>query len=211
MSIHPIQHYIALGDSLSEGYSDWGRADRSIGFAAVLARLLREQMHDLEFSNFGLSGARVSDVLRGQVDRAVALTPDLLTVVVGANDISGTALEQFRQDYGDLVARLRSRTSAVVVVATIPDVVHLVPQQYSSFRPALVSRIREFNRAIADTVAAHGVLLVDLASSREVEDPRNLSGDGLHPNARGYLAMARIFVETLNGAGFDLRMPELDP
>lgn len=48
MSSLAIRCYVALGDSLSEGYSGWGRADRSIGFASVLARLLRGQMPEFE-------------------------------------------------------------------------------------------------------------------------------------------------------------------
>jgi lysophospholipase L1-like esterase len=89
--------------------------------------------------------------------------------------------------------------------------VHLLPPQYAAYRIAIGSRTREFNRLIAGTAASYGALLVDLAASREVEDLRNLSGDGFHPNARGYRAMARIFAEALNDAGFELRLPVLDP
>jgi phosphatidylinositol alpha 1,6-mannosyltransferase len=210
MATPTIRRYAALGDSLSEGFSDWGRSERSIGFAYVLAGLLREQIPDLEFTNLGMSGARVADVLRHQVDRASELTPDLLTLVVGANDLLSTPSEQFRRDYNDLVGRLRSRSSGLIAIANIPDFAHLLPPQYVTYRIAIGNRTREFNRVIADTAAAYGVLLVDLAASPEVEDLRNLSGDGIHPNARGYRAMARIFAETLNGVGFDLRLPALD-
>ena len=98
----------------------------------------------------------------------------------------------------------------MIAIANIPDFAHLLPPQYVTYRVAIGNRTREFNRVIADTAAAYGGLLVDLAASREVEDLRNLSGDGIHPNARGYRAMARIFAETLNGVGFELRLPVLD-
>lgn len=210
MTTPAIRRYVALGDSLSEGYSDWGRADRAIGFASLLAGLLREQAPDLEWTNFGRSGTRVPDVLRDQVDPAIALAPDLVTLVVGANDITGALPAQFRRDYSEVVGRLRSQIPGIVVVANIPDFVHLLPTQYASYRAAIRGRTDEFNRAIADTAAAHGALLADLAGSREAEDPRNLSGDGVHPNARGYRAMVRVFVATLNTAGLSLPLPELD-
>ncbi|HZB94980.1 MAG TPA: SGNH/GDSL hydrolase family protein [Herpetosiphonaceae bacterium] len=211
MATPTIRRYVALGDSLSEGFSDWGRSERSIGFAYVLADLLREQIPDLEFTNLGESGARVADVLHQQVDRATELAPDLLTLVVGANDLLTTPDEQFQHDYDDLVGRLRSKTSGMIAIANIPDFAHLLPPQYGTYRAPLSNRTREFNHIIAATAATYGVLLVDLAASREVEDLRNLSGDGFHPNARGYRAMARIFAEALNDAGFELRLPVLDP
>ena len=210
MATPTIRRYVALGDSLSEGYSDWGRAERSIGFANLLAGLLREQSPDLAFTNLGRSGARAADVLRDQVEPAIALAPDLATLVVGANDITGTLPEQFRRDYSAAVGRLRGGVQGIVVVANIPDFVHLLPTQYASYRAAIRNRSDEFNRAIADTAAAYGALLADLAGSREAEDPRNLSGDGVHPNARGYRAMARVFAETLNTAGLSLPSIELD-
>ena len=42
-----IRRYVALGDSLSEGFSDWSQADRSIGFAYLLAGQLRAKSPEL--------------------------------------------------------------------------------------------------------------------------------------------------------------------
>lgn len=211
MPVPTIRRYVALGDSLSEGYSDWGRGDRSTGFASLLAGLLRANSPQLEFTNLGVSGARVVDVLRNQTGRAIALAPDLVTLVVGSNDVPATPPAQFRRDYFDLAGRLRAGASGILLIANLPNVIHLLPAHYASFRPVIVARLAELNQIIADAAAAHAALLVDLHSSSEVEDPRNLSADGLHPNARGYRAMARIFVQTLNHAGLDLPEPTLDP
>jgi lysophospholipase L1-like esterase len=205
-----IRRYAALGDSLSEGFSDWGRVDRSIGFTYILAGLLREKRPELEWTNLGVSGARAADVLRGQVDRALAFEPDLITLVVGANDVPVTPPEEFRRVYGELLSRLRRGTSGILAVANLPDFFHLLPPQFAAYRGALEQRTHDYNRIIAESAAAQGALLVDLFSSHEAQDPRNLSGDGLHPNARGYRIMARIFAETLNQAGFELALPEID-
>ncbi|CAA9278529.1 MAG: hypothetical protein AVDCRST_MAG26-3210 [uncultured Chloroflexia bacterium] len=205
------RHYVAMGDSLSEGFSDWGQGDRSIGFAYILAGLLRTAAPGMEWTNLGTSGARTADVLRLQLPRAVRLEPDLVTLVVGGNDVTVTAPEEFREHYAGLVARLRSGVQGLIAIATLPDFAHLLPQQYASFRGGLSDRVHAFNRIIGETAARHDALLVDLHTSRESEDPRNLSGDGFHPNARGYRAIARAFAERLNQEGFDLRLPELDP
>ena len=211
MTAHPtIQRYVALGDSLSEGFFDWGRGDRSLGFASILAGLLRERNADLAFTNLGRAGARVADVSRAQVEQALALEPDLVTLIVGANDLAATPADQFRRLYADIVKRLRTNSTTIVAVANIPDFVHLLPPQYAGYGTLVQNRTREFNQIIAAVAAAHGARLVDLATNPEAEDPRNVSSDRVHPNARGYRAMARAFVETLNRAGLNLTPPPLD-
>ena len=205
-----IQRYVAMGDSLSEGFSDWGRADRSIGFASILAGLLREQAPELEWTNLGRAGARTADLLHGQLPRALQLAPDFVTVVVGANDVPGTPEQQFQHDYNNLLEQLRAGIGGTIVVANLPDFAHLLPAQFASYQLRVRARVQSFNRIIAEAAVAHDTLLVDLHTSSEAEDPRNLSGDGVHPNARGYRAMARAFVETLNYAGFALPLPPLD-
>ncbi|MDP9311117.1 MAG: SGNH/GDSL hydrolase family protein [Chloroflexota bacterium] len=204
-----VKSYVALGDSLTQGISDWGRGQANIGFADVLANLLRANEPGLRYTNLGVGGARVADVLRSQLPQVAALAPDLVTLAVGANDIQGTALGLFAQDYGQLLGGLRANQRSTIVVATVPNFAHLLPPQFATYREAVQERVRAFNRIIVETAAAHEALVVDLQDRPEVQDPRNVSADGVHPNARGYRIMAHAFAETLNSAGFALSLPTI--
>lgn len=205
-----IRSYVALGDSLSKGVSDWGRGDPTIGFAPVLAALLRRSSPKLEFINLGVGGARAADVLGGQLPRVAALAPELVTLAVGANDVPNTPVEQFGRSYDALLRGLRDKIPGTIVVTTIPHFGHLLPPQYAGYRALLDERIRTFNRIIIEAAETTGALLVDLQDRAEVQDPQNVSADGIHPNARGYRIMARAFVEALNRARFDLPLPPID-
>lgn len=205
-----IQRYVALGDSLSAGVSDWGQGNPAHGFTALLADLLRQSAPELHFTNLGAGGARTADVLHRQLDAALALQPDLVTLIVGANDLPGTATEIFQREYSDLIGRLRMGGPELVLVANIPEMAQLLPEQYATYRFALRERVRQFNRIIADITAAHGVPLVDLYSSQAALDPRNLSSDGVHPNQRGYRELARVFVAAINRSGYELPLPEVE-
>lgn len=205
-----IQQYVAMGDSLSAGVWDWGRGDPQYGFTRLLADLLRQSAPELHYTNLGVGGARTADVLRTQIEPALALQPDLVTLVIGANDLPGTPTPEFQRSYSELIGRLRVGVPGLVAIANIPDMVHLLGEQYATYRFALGERILQFNRVIADTATAHGVLLVDLHSNVASRDPRNLSSDGFHPNPRGYRELARSFVTTLNQAGIALPLPEID-
>lgn len=104
------------------------------------------------YDNLGVPGATLYDalntvsdnggmhdlILRGlgtQVEQAIALNPDLITVWIGNNDalgavVTGTAIpgvtltppDSFEAMYTQLIQALTSNTQAKIVVATIPDV-----------------------------------------------------------------------------------------
>jgi lysophospholipase L1-like esterase len=205
-----FKHYVALGDSLAEGVSDWGRGDTSIGFVYVLAQALRSAIPSLEVTNLGVGGARVADVLRNQLPMVRSRQPDFITLVIGANDVPNTAIEQFAKDYQAVLQGLASEIRATVVVATVPNFGHLLPPQFASYRTAVEERVRTFNRVILDAATANNALVVDLQGRQEVQDRRNISSDGVHPNARGYRIMAQAFAETINGAFPNLDLPMID-
>ena len=205
-----ITHYVALGDSLVEGYTDWGVSEAGIGFAHVLAALLRGAEPRSRFTNLGVSGARAADVLRDQVEPAIALRPTLLTLVVGANDVPVTPIEEFRRTYDQIVGRITREVDGLVLVSNIPNILHLLPVPYADYRLLLEERLRKFNAAIAETVSKYGVTLVDLFDNDEVEDPRNISADGFHPSIRGYRVIAQSFVQTLTEVGLQLPQVEVD-
>lgn len=197
-------HYVAIGDSLVEGYTDWGVSDAGIGFAHVLAAMIRATQPHSRFTNLGVSGARAADVLRVQVTPAIALEPTLLTLVVGANDIPVTPADEFRHTYDELVGQIASKVDGLVLVSNIPNLVHLLPVPFAGYRVLLEERLRTFNEVIAEVTTKHGVRLVDLFDGRETEDPRNIGADGFHPSIRGYRVMAQSFVQVLQQTGWEL-------
>ena len=199
-------HYAALGDSLTEGIWDWGQGDRRAGFAHLLHTALQTRFPELRFSKLGVSGARVADVVRGQLDRAIALRPDFVTVLIGANDVPLTPTPQFARDYTHVIERLRRESGATIVAATLPNVAALLPVTYEIMRLPLAARLDEFNRVIARVAAAHEVPVVDLFGSEVGIAPGNSSRDGLHPNPQGYRLLADGFVQLLN-AQFALDLP----
>ncbi|MFE4721610.1 SGNH/GDSL hydrolase family protein, partial [Streptomyces sp. NPDC056728] len=80
-----VLRFVALGDSLTEGVGDpVGGAWR--GWAELLSAGLAPDGTPVEFHNFAASGAQTSDVLARQMPQALALRPDIASVLVGVND-----------------------------------------------------------------------------------------------------------------------------
>jgi lysophospholipase L1-like esterase len=80
---------VALGDSTGAGVGA-----RDGGYVARLFKRLEERRPESKLSNLCVSGATTSDLVRDQLDRGVALNPDLVTIGIGINDIGhGLTLE----------------------------------------------------------------------------------------------------------------------
>ena len=91
--------FTVLGDSTAAGL---GAGSPQHAYATVLSERLGERGWRVELTAFGLSGARVADVLNDQVPAAIASDPDLVFVGIGANDATHfTSLTDVEEDEED--------------------------------------------------------------------------------------------------------------
>ena len=83
--------YVAVGDSFTEGMSDADPRvpDRFVGWADRLAAHLAAVVagEDFGYANLAVRGRLLADIAGRQVDDALALGPDLVSIVGGGNDI----------------------------------------------------------------------------------------------------------------------------
>jgi acyl-CoA thioesterase I len=190
-------HLVALGDSTAVGVG----ALRGGGYPEHLASRLRKDGLSVGLTNLGVSGARTADVVQGQLRRAVAAQPTLVTLGIGVNDLwRGTTLEDFGEDL-ERIARRMKQTGAPVVVSNLPDlalapVAKLVPSSLYE------GRIEPFNDVLAEVARRHGLHLVDLYGASREYIPRHpgfFSGDGFHPSEAGYAQWAEFLYPTVRG------------
>ncbi|WIG96624.1 SGNH/GDSL hydrolase family protein [Myxococcus sp. SDU36] len=188
-------NYVALGDSSAVGVG----AARGGGYPERLASRLRAGGLPVGLSNLGQSGARIRDVFTGQVKRAVAAQPTLVTLGIGTNDVwRGTPLEDFQDDL-DRIARRLKQTGAPLVVVNLVDlalapVARLVPAALYE------GRLEPFNAAIAKVARVHGMHHVDLFTASKAMIPKGphfFSEDGFHPSAEGYEEWADLMLPTV--------------
>jgi lysophospholipase L1-like esterase len=85
--MHPWHHYVAIGDSFTEGVGDSVEGFAKLGVADRLAAALRQANPDLRYTNLAQRGLLVNEIREQQLEAALALQPNLVSVVAGANDI----------------------------------------------------------------------------------------------------------------------------
>ncbi|MBM7788140.1 SGNH/GDSL hydrolase family protein [Tenggerimyces flavus] len=79
--------YVALGDSQTEGLGDGDEIRGLRGWADRLAELVAAFSPELSYANLAVRGRVAAQVFEEQLPAALAMRPDLATVVAGVNDL----------------------------------------------------------------------------------------------------------------------------
>ncbi|MCU0314201.1 MAG: SGNH/GDSL hydrolase family protein, partial [Solirubrobacteraceae bacterium] len=88
MAAGPFRRYVALGDSTTEGLEDpYPDGSGYRGFADLLAQRLAALAPDVRYANLAIRGRKLPQIRAEQLEPALALEPDLVTIVGGVNDV----------------------------------------------------------------------------------------------------------------------------
>jgi lysophospholipase L1-like esterase len=203
--------FAALGDSLTEGVGD-RVGDGWRGWAALLADGLAPDGAPVEFRNFAVSGAQTLDVLESQTPAALAMRPDVVSVIVGVND---TLRRTF--DIHAVAARLDqvyaafAAQKAVLLTACLPDPGAMLGLPGVLARP-LARRQGAVNTVVHALSERYGAVHLHAAEGDWVEDRAMWSADRLHPGERGHRVLAARFHAMLAGGGVTVGcQPSVEP
>jgi lysophospholipase L1-like esterase len=180
-----VRAYAALGDSFTAG-RDSIDADR---WADLLAAGMRRVNPDLRYQNLAVDGATSAEVLDQQVGPALALEPDLLTVICGTNDVllaTRPDVSGYAKRIDEIFRRLREGApEAMLVTATAPEVWHFMEMRPRTER-RLIEATTELNEVTRATADRYDVLCLPVAGHEALRDPDTFSPDGLHPSTVGH-------------------------
>jgi lysophospholipase L1-like esterase len=194
------RRFVALGDSQTEGLNDVDDSGALVGWADRLAGALEATTSPgLAYANLAVRGARAVDVFERQLPAALALEPDLATVVVGMNDV-------LRHDYDpDRTVALVEHTFAAlratgcrVLTMTFPDIAMMLPV-LARLRP----REAVLNARLKEAAERHGVEVLDLFPMPLCGDPQMWSHDRIHGSTVGHARIAAAMAALLELPGAD--------
>lgn len=199
-----FERYAAIGDSSTEGLDDSDGQGGYRGWANRLAERVAAAQGSLLYANLGIRGRRTGQILAGQLDRAAAMRPDLVTLFSGTNDVIARRFDC------DAVARDMERMQrtligggATLLTFTLPDLGPVLP-----LARRLAPRVLALNAALREVSARTGSILVDFAAHPVASDSRLWSDDRLHANSLGHERIAAALAHALGLPGTDASWAE---
>ena len=189
-----FSRYVALGDSFTEGCGDPhpSRPNGLRGWADRVAEVLAQRNPDMRYANLAVRGRTMDEILDEQIQTAVMLEPDLVTVYAGMNDllVVRNDIDTMMARYADALKTIQ-QTGAAVLTFTAADL-GTVPL----FR-RLRGRAAIYNELLRSSVDDLGVQLVDFWRFSEFRDPRLWDGDRVHLSPLGHERMAAKVLDSI--------------
>jgi lysophospholipase L1-like esterase len=184
-----VASYAAIGDSFTAGRDSVD----AVRWADLLAAAMRRVNPELRYKNLAVDGATSAEVLEQQIGPALALEPDFVTVICGANDVllaTRPDVSGYAERFDQILRRLREGApEAALVTATAPEGWH-----FMDLRPRTEARLTrattELNGITRETAARYDVLCLPVAGHPALRDPATFSADGLHPSSAGHKIVA---------------------
>lgn len=169
---------VFMGDSITDGWK------------------LAESFPGKPYVNRGISGQTTSQMLVRMWPDVIRLKPAALIILAGTNDVSrntGPQTLQMITDNYQAMAELAKVHGIKVIFCSVMPVSDYTPRPQTVRRPP--ADILKLNAWLKEYAAATGVGFADYYGA--TVDEKGLlkdgySGDGLHPNAKGYELMAPV-------------------
>lgn len=196
-------HYVAIGDSFTEGVGDNLPDGKVRGWADLVAAGLAASGDEVWYANLAIRGRLIGPIVHEQLEPALALSPapDLVTFVGGGNDMMrpGFDVERVMELTEHVMQRCAQVGTRLVVLSGADATAGLPRGQLVAVRAAALME------RFAEVVSAHqGVTFIDNYSDQELRRPVYWDADRLHLNGLGH---ARVAARALTALGVEMELP----
>jgi len=204
MKIRSGMKILFQGDSITDAGRAYDLGDLGDGYVRMVTEQFSAWHPEVKatFLNRGVSGDRIRDLRdRWQVD-CLDLKPDVVSILVGVNDVLGTffwgdftSLESFEADYASILELTRKNLDAQIIL--LEPFLLPVSNDLDALRSDLDSRIR-IVRKLSNKFRTELVCLDSIFSKAgKREKPEFWSLDGVHPTAAGHGLIARSWLDSV--------------
>jgi lysophospholipase L1-like esterase len=200
------------GDSITD--MKWGRnqGDRNhyLGHSYVylIAARLGVDMPEaqLDIYNRGMSGHKVGDLRKRWQKDAIDMKPDLLSILIGVNDIgrnlNGVDVVAWEADYRHLLESSRAANPELRIVLLDPFVLAsgrlAAPAAFKKYRDQVERLLPIVARLSSDFDAVHIKTQAIFDAAAAAVSPEHWIWDGIHPLPEGHELIARNWLQQVS-------------
>ena len=191
----PPVNYLALGASDAFGI---GAEPITRGYVYRIKDGFEDRGRRVSLLNLGIPTADIP-AIKKTAKKALKrdVEYDLVTIWTGANDlIGGNDVKDFEEDLESLLARLRDKSDAFIVIMNLPDLTQIKKFREDPDRDVTVERVTAFNQAITRQANKYQVPIVDFFKAQP-GDMLVSKKDGFHPNNDGHQKIADLYLQLI--------------
>lgn len=210
------QTILFQGDSITDGNRDRNEDPNHIlghGYAFTIASKLGFELASYRphFINRGVSGNRVADLYARWDEDAINLNPDLISIMIGVNDvwrnITGQSGDRFERAYRHLLAETKDRLPSAGLVLCEPFIlkVGITEEKWDEWR----KRIDDYRRIVHQLAEDYDAVFVPLQDAFDKVssgmDAAYWIWDGVHPTAVGHKLIALEWLSIVQNSPLAIR------
>jgi len=187
-------YFVAMGDSLTQGIGD--EVD-GIPLKSWVEHFAQLHEPPLRFTNLAKRGLLSKEIRLTQLEEAVALQPDLVSIIAGANDIlkGHWNKDEYKNDM-EMIVETLSGLRAKIIIANQPDFSERLPMPVEQ-KLLIKTQLEEANEIIQLLSDKYNLIHIDFWDNPMAKNPSFLSKDLVHPNSRGYQEIAKVIFNHL--------------
>jgi len=173
-------------------------------FMAASDLLLQHAGKNLKIYNKGISGNKVHQLAARWENDALALKPNVLSILIGVNDFWHTltnnytgTIQTYRDDFKQLLDRTKQQLPEVKLIIGEPFAVTGIKSVDAKWYPAF-NNYRQAAREIANSYGATFIPYQSVFDKAQKTAPGVYwTHDGVHPSLAGAQLMAQAWLETV--------------
>ncbi len=200
---------VCFGDSVTGVYYHTGARRAWCDLLGVALSRLYPKSH-VQMINAGVSGNDTAAALKRMGADVLGLSPQLVVVMFGLNDVVRVPPESFRANLGEIVKRSRDRSAEVILMtpnSIYPDDARRPPSRVAQYAEIVRQVGQQLQVPVADCFRAYEE--VRMVSRKGWV---RLMSDAIHPNMRGHAVFAEEVAWTLSGRRTSMEeVPPLEP
>ena len=178
------------------------------GYVSIIVKELRAKKtaHNLNFLNRGISGDTITDLNERWETDCLELKPDVLSILIGVNDIwhtiQGTyngTIEKYERGYRTLLERTKEALPEVKLVICEPFALHCdkVKRNLDKWFPEFEGYLAAARKMANEFKAVFVPFQTIFDNAVKDAKPEYFSEDGIHPTKAGAALMAKEWLKTV--------------
>ena len=200
-----MKQLLFLGDSITDCSHYFDPENLGRGYVRMISEQINTPDKTYQVRNMGNDGFTVSALRRLWKRSCLSLQPDLITILIGINDLAvikntgitpAVGLAQFRDTYQELLEEIRMITDCPLLL--MESFIFPQPAEYMLWEEDLTA----MNHMIKELAHTNGAAFLPLwesfQSASKVSGLSSITTDGIHLTAAGHQILANRWLDFFN-------------